>query len=137
MDVKRKLTYIFWFCLPLLLLLNACDDMEDKPFTSSDITGDPTETDTAELYALCEGLFNQNNSSLMRFSFNNQRMVRNYFKTINHRGLGDIDAQLAAHRRQLQPGGIQHSRGRGKRPGLCPGPGHPVCGYHQFRPDGL
>ena len=45
MDVKRKLTYIFWFCLPLLLLLNACDDMEDKPFTSSDITGDPTETD--------------------------------------------------------------------------------------------
>ena len=55
MDVKRKLTYIFWFCLPLLLLLNACDDMEDKPFTSSDITGDPTETDTAELYALCDG----------------------------------------------------------------------------------
>ena len=48
MDVKRKLTYIFWFCLPLLLLLNACDDMEDKPFTSSDITGDPTETDTAD-----------------------------------------------------------------------------------------
>ena len=89
MDVKRKLTYIFRLCLPLLLLLNACDDMEDKPFTSSDITGDPTETDTAELYALCEGLFNQNNSSLMRFSFNNQRMVRNYFKTINHRGLGD------------------------------------------------
>lgn len=80
MDVKRKLTYIFWFCLPLLLLLNACDDMEDKPFTSSDITGDPTETDTAELYALCEGLFNQNNSSLMRFSFNNQRMVRNYLR---------------------------------------------------------
>lgn len=29
MDVKRKLTYIFWFCLPLLLLLNACDDMEE------------------------------------------------------------------------------------------------------------
>ena len=52
MDVKRKLTYIFWFCLPLLLLLNACDDMEAKPFTSSDITGAPTETDTAELYAL-------------------------------------------------------------------------------------
>ena len=48
MDVKRKLTYIFRLCLPLLLLLNACDDMEDKPFTSSDITGDPTETDTAD-----------------------------------------------------------------------------------------
>lgn len=97
MDVKRKLTYIFRLCLPLLLLLNACDDMEDKPFTSSDITGDPTETDTAELYALCEGLFNQNNSSLMRFSFNNQRMVRNYFKTINHRGLGDTANDLAIY----------------------------------------
>lgn len=64
--------------------------MEDKPFTSSDITGDPTETDTAELYALCEGLFNQNNSSLMRFSFNNQRMVRNYFKTITITGDWEI-----------------------------------------------
>lgn len=93
MDVKRKLTYIFWFCLPLLLLLNACDDMEDKPFTSSDITGDPTETDTAELYALCEGLFNQNNSSLMRFSFNNQRMVR--YAIISRRSItGDWEIRL-------------------------------------------
>jgi hypothetical protein len=70
--------------------------MEDKPFTS-DIAGDPTETDTAELYALCEGLFNQNNSSLMRFSFGNQRMVRNYFNTINHRGLGDTANDLAIY----------------------------------------
>ena len=96
MDLKKKLTYIFWFCLPLLLLFTACDDMEDKPFTS-DIAGDPTETDTAELYALCEGLFNQNNSSLMRFSFGNQRMVRNYFNTINHRGLGDTANDLAIY----------------------------------------
>ncbi|MDE6822743.1 MAG: YncE family protein [Bacteroides acidifaciens] len=94
--MKRKLTYIFWFCLPILLLFTACDDMEDKPFTS-DIAGDPTETDTAELYALCEGLFNQNNSSLMRFSFGNQRMVRNYFNTINHRGLGDTANDLAIY----------------------------------------
>ena len=88
MDVKRKLTYIFWFCLPLLLLLNACDDMEDKPFTSSDIIGDPTETDTAELYALCEGLFNQNNSSLMRFSFNNQRIGTQLFQDDQSPGTG-------------------------------------------------
>lgn len=94
--MKRKLTYIFGFCLPILLLFTACDDMEDKPFTS-DIAGDPTETDTAELYALCEGLFNQNNSSLMRFSFGNQRMVRNYFNTINHRGLGDTANDLAIY----------------------------------------
>lgn len=95
--MKRKLTYIFRLCLPLLLLLAACDDMEDKPFTSSDIAGDPTETDTAELYALCEGLFNQNNSSLMRFSFGDHRMVRNYFKTVNRRGLGDTANDLAIY----------------------------------------
>jgi len=55
--------------------------MEDKPFTSG-IIGDPTETGTAELYVLCEGLFNQNNSSLARFSFGNQQMVRDYFKAV-------------------------------------------------------
>lgn len=59
--MKRKLIYIFWCWLSSILLFMACDDMEDKPFTSG-IIGDPTETGTAELYVLCEGLFNQNNS---------------------------------------------------------------------------
>lgn len=86
MVVKRKLMYIFWCWLSLILLFMACDDMEDKPFTSG-IIGDPTETGTAELYVLCEGLFNQNNSSLARFSFGNQQMVRDYFKAVNHRGI--------------------------------------------------
>lgn len=56
--MKRKLIYIFWCWLSSILLFMACDDMEDKPFTSG-IIGDPTETGTAELYVLCEGLFNQ------------------------------------------------------------------------------
>lgn len=95
--MKINLTYIFYLCLPLFFFFATCDDMEDKPFTSPDITGDVTETNTAELYVLCEGLFNQNNSSLMRFSFGNQRMVRDYFKTINHRGLGDTANDLAIY----------------------------------------
>lgn len=95
--MKINLTYIFYLCLTLFFFFAACDDMEDKPFTSPDITGDVTETNTAELYVLCEGLFNQNNSSLMRFSFGNQRMVRDYFKTINHRGLGDTANDLAIY----------------------------------------
>ena len=33
MVVKRKLMYIFWCWLSLILLFMACDDMEDKPFT--------------------------------------------------------------------------------------------------------
>ncbi len=85
-----------WFCLSVLLLFAACDDMEDKPFTS-DIAGDPIETDTAELYVLCEGLFNQNNSSLMRFSFGNGQMTRNYFTSVNRRGLGDTANDLAIY----------------------------------------
>lgn len=95
--MKRKFTYILGLCLPLLFLVAACDDLEDKPNTTPDIIGDPTETDTAELYVLCEGLFNQNNSSLARFSFSNQKMVRNYFKALNHRGLGDTANDLAIY----------------------------------------
>ena len=94
--MKRKLIYIFSCWLSFLILFVACDDMEDKPFTSS-IIGDPTETGTAELYVLCEGLFNQNNSSLARFSFGNQQMVRDYFKAVNRRGLGDTANDMAIY----------------------------------------
>lgn len=75
--MKRKLIDILGFWLPFIVLFAACDDMEDKPLVSG-VIGDPTETGTAELYVLCEGLFNQNNSSLARFSFGNQKMVSNY-----------------------------------------------------------
>ena len=94
--MKRKLIYIFSCWLSSIILFVACDDMEDKPFTSG-IIGDPTETGTAELYVLCEGLFNQNNSSLARFSFGNQQMVRDYFKAVNRRGLGDTANDMAIY----------------------------------------
>lgn len=95
--MKRNLRYILGLCLPLLLLFAACDDLEDRPNTTPDMIGDPTETGTAELYALCEGLFNQNNSTLTRFTFGKQKMVRNYFNAINHRGLGDTANDLAIY----------------------------------------
>ena len=94
--MKRKLIYIFSCWLSSIILFVACDDMEDKPFTSG-IIGDPTETGTAELYVLCEGLFNQNNSSLARFSFGNQQIVRDYFKAVNRRGLGDTANDMAIY----------------------------------------
>ena len=94
--MKRKLIYILGIYLPLLALFTACDDLEDKP-SAPDIMGDPTETGTAEFYVLSEGLFNQNNSSLARFSFGKQQMVRNYFKTINRRGLGDTANDMAIY----------------------------------------
>ena len=94
--MKRKLIYIFSCWLPFLILFVACDDMEDKPFTSG-IIGDPTETGTAELYVLCEGLFNQNNSSLARYSFNRQRCTNNYFSANNQRRLGDTANDIAIY----------------------------------------
>ena len=94
--MKRKLIYIFWCWLSSILLFMACDDMEDKPFTSG-IIGDPTETGTAELYVLCEGLFNQNNSSLARFSFGNQQMVRDYFKAVIPRSIRLGEAPSFGH----------------------------------------
>ena len=94
--MKRKLIDILGFWLPFIVLFAACDDMEDKPLVSG-VIGDPTETGTAELYVLCEGLFNQNNSSLARFSFGNQKIVSNYFNVINGRGLGDTANDLAIY----------------------------------------
>lgn len=94
--MRRKPNYLYWLCLSLTWLLSACDDMNDKPF-AADLTGDPTESGTAELYVLSEGLFNQNNSSLMRFSFGQRKMTRNYFSAINRRGLGDTANDLAIY----------------------------------------
>lgn len=81
----------------LLAIVAACDDLEDKPYLTPDIVGHPTETDTEELYILCEGLFNQNNSTLARFSFKKQNLTKNYFRGINHRGLGDTANDLAIY----------------------------------------
>lgn len=61
-----------FFLFPLFFI--ACDDLEDKPSIVPESNGDVFETGTAEMYILSEGLFNQNNSSLARYSFNRQRV---------------------------------------------------------------
>lgn len=55
-----------FFLFPLFFI--ACDDLEDKPSIVPESNGDVFETGTAEMYILSEGLFNQNNSSLARYS---------------------------------------------------------------------
>lgn len=52
-----------FFLFPLFFI--ACDDLEDKPSIVPESNGDVFETGTAEMYILSEGLFNQNNSSLL------------------------------------------------------------------------
>lgn len=49
------------------------------------------------MYILSEGLFNQNNSSLARYSFNRQRCTNNYFSANNQRGLGDTANDIAIY----------------------------------------
>lgn len=70
-------------------------DLEDKPSIVPESNGDVFETGTAEMYILSEGLFNQNNSSLARYSFNRQRCTNNYFSANNQRGLGDTANDIA------------------------------------------
>ena len=87
-------TYIHLCLLTIILLLGACDDMTDKELP---ITGGVVgEENTAEIYILCEGLFNQNNSTLARHTFADNRTITNYFQTLNRRGMGDTanDMQL-------------------------------------------
>lgn len=89
-----------YLCL-FLLLFASCDDLEDKPESIPAIDGNVSETGTAELYILCEGLFNLNNSSLARYSFKNNKLTKNYFKEQNKRGLGDTANDIALYGSKL------------------------------------
>lgn len=84
-----------FFLFPLFFI--ACDDLEDKPSIVPESNGDVFETGTAEMYILSEGLFNQNNSSLARYSFNRQRCTNNYFSANNQRRLGDTANDIAIY----------------------------------------
>ena len=101
MNIRTKILYICQtlFCAFLSLFV-ACDDLEDKS-TSTTIDGNITETGTAEIYILSEGLFNLNNSSLAKYSFKSNKLVKNYFKDLNKRGLGDTGNDIALYGSKL------------------------------------
>ena len=84
--MKKRIIGVFAM---LLSLAAACDDMEDKPALPD--SGQETVQDygTSEMYVLSEGLFNLNNSTLARYSFETNTCMTDYFRTMNHRGLGD------------------------------------------------
>lgn len=79
------------------LFFIACDDLEDKTSMVAGKSGDVFETGTAEMYILSEGLFNQNNGSLARYSFDQKMRTNNYFTANNQRGLGDTANDLAIY----------------------------------------
>ena len=76
-----------FFLFPLFFI--ACDDLEDKPSIVPESNGDVFETGTAEMYILSEGLFNQNNSSLARFSIGKDVRTTTLVQTIS----GDWEIQ--------------------------------------------
>lgn len=86
---RRGIGGVSFFFLLFLLLFASCDDLEDTDTPSGGDDGMPAETGTAELYILSEGLFNLNNSSLALYSFKNNQLNTDYFRSINRRGLGD------------------------------------------------
>ncbi len=94
--INRKYILQTWLWM-LLLLFIACDDMEDKPSIPNIDGSNISETGTAELYILSEGLFNLNNSSLARYSFKKGKLTKNYFKDLNKRGLGDTANDMALY----------------------------------------
>lgn len=95
----KKVLYILLLLLPALLC--ACDDMEDfNPLPNED-NEHITETGTAELYVLSEGLFNLNNSALARYTFNSSQLVPDYFRQLNQRGLGDTANDMAIYGSKL------------------------------------
>ena len=90
-----------FFFLLFLLLFASCDDLEDTDTPSGGDDGMPVETGTAELYILSEGLFNLNNSSLALYSFKNNQLNTDYFRSINRRGLGDTANDMGIYGSKL------------------------------------
>lgn len=82
----KKLVFIV---CSLALLFAGCDDLEDKTYVADEANGVVEDYGTAEMYILNEGLFNLNNSTLARYSFQTRTCSYDYFRALNHRGLGD------------------------------------------------
>ena len=94
--MKYKYLILFVFGL----LIHACDDITDKD-SPEDNEGSNTETGTAGIYVLSEGLFNLNNSTLMFHSLKNGQTDTDYFRSKNHRGLGDTANDMAIYGSKL------------------------------------
>ena len=98
---RRGMGGVSFFFLLFLLLFASCDDLEDTDTPSGGGDGMPVETGTTELYILSEGLFNLNNSSLALYSFKNNQLNTDYFRSINRRGLGDTANDMAIYGSKL------------------------------------
>lgn len=99
--LERIGTGLCSFLLLFCFLFQSCDDLMDVDDSSGGKTPSGVEQGTAEFYVLCEGLMSLNNSTLARYTFDNQKLVTDYFGNINNRGLGDTANDMALYGSKL------------------------------------
>lgn len=80
----RFLQYLLFVCI--LSFQYSCDDMKDIATVQN---LDANLDDKGQIYVLCEGLFNMNNSTLGLLDFDKHSMTNDFFQQINNRKLGD------------------------------------------------
>lgn len=98
------MNYKYLIGLLFALLFFACDDLTDKENNGEEDgggNGTVTETGTAGIYVLSEGLFNLNNSTLAYHSFKSGKTNIDYFRSLNRRGLGDTANDMAIYGNKL------------------------------------
>lgn len=82
---------LFWF-LAASILLPACDLSDDEVEREK-----PVDYGTKAIYMLCEGLMNQNNSTLASYEFTSKTFADDAFASVNKRGLGDTANEAIVH----------------------------------------
>ncbi len=98
--ISLMIKYKYLILVMFGLLVHACDDITDKD-SPEDNGGSNAETGTAAIYVLSEGLFNLNNSTLMFHSLKSGQTDTDYFRSKNHRGLGDTANDMAIYGNKL------------------------------------
>ena len=79
-----------WVLMLSALVFGGCE-IEDK---DRDPNGETGEEDLTSMLVLCEGTFNQNNSTLARYTFTDDKLETDYFRAQNGRGLGDTSNDM-------------------------------------------
>ena len=79
-----------WVLMLSALVFGGCE-IEDK---DRDPNGETGEKELTSMLVLCEGTYNQNNSTLARYTFTDDKLETDYFRAQNGRGLGDTSNDM-------------------------------------------
>ena len=97
MKFLNRVGLIFAACL----VFAACDDSNDPNPNPEGGEFPLVEDGTSTLLVLCSGMWNQNNSSLFRYSYETGTSVPDYFLAANSRGLGDTANDMGIYGSKL------------------------------------